>query len=59
MALFLNFCQKLGFSAISLAPDMLASQSRALKTHIRVKMQKIFGTKNGPFGWSPGPVNLA
>jgi len=28
------FCQRQGFSAISLAPDMLESQSRALKTQI-------------------------
>jgi len=29
-----DFCQKLGFWAIISAPDMLASQSRALKTRI-------------------------
>ena len=37
---FFNFCQKLVFLAMSLAPDMLPSQSRALKTRIRVKNAK-------------------
>jgi len=44
---------------MSVAPDMLASQSRAPKTHIRIKNEKIFGTKNGLFAWSLGPGNLA
>jgi len=45
---------------MSLAPDMLASQSRALKTRIRVKNEKKYlGHKNGPFARSPGPENLA
>ena len=35
-----NLCQKLGFSAMSLAADMLTSQSRALKIRIRVNNAK-------------------
>ena len=45
---FLNFCQKLCFYAMSLAPEMLASQSRAPKTRIWVKNAKNSWDKKWP-----------
>jgi len=47
-----DFCQKLGFWAIILASDMLASQSGALKMRITVKFLKkwLIGSEPGKVG---------
>ena len=42
-----------GFSAIVLAPDMLASKSKALKTQMIAQIKKKLEPKNGLLGWCP------
>jgi len=42
------------FSAIILAPDMLATQSKALNTWM-IRCQKNLSQNNGLLSWHPGP----
>jgi len=61
LTLFLQFSDfgvQWGFGALTMVPDMLEGQSRALKTQMIVYFQQSFEPRNGSLMWRPGSVKV-